>query len=43
MLFLALPPDYDASPKKKRVERKRMIRVYSRNNSGQLIVEWKTV
>lgn len=43
MLFLALPPDYDAPPKSKKVERRRMVRVYSRNANGQLVAQWKTV
>lgn len=43
MLFLALPPDYDAPPKLKKVERRRMVRVYSRNANGQLVAQWKTV
>jgi hypothetical protein len=43
MLFLALPPDYDASPKEKKVQRRRMVRVYSRNANGQLVTQWKTV
>lgn len=42
MLFLALPSDYDQPPKK-RIERRRMIRVYTRDQSGRLIAQWKTV
>jgi hypothetical protein len=42
MLFLALPPDYDQPPRQK-VQRRRMVRVFTRNNSGQLVAEWKTV
>lgn len=42
MLFLALPPDYDQPPKMK-VQRRRMVRVFTRNKSGQLVAEWKTV
>ena len=42
MLFLALPADYDAPPKRK-IERRRMIRVFTRNANGQLVAQWKTV
>lgn len=43
MLFLALPADYDAPPKSKTVTRRRAVKVYTRNSSGQLISQWKTL
>ncbi len=42
MLFLALPPDFDA-PVREKEKKKRMIRVYERDKSGRVSFQWKQV